>query len=316
MQLIRYTQEHEARWNQFVASAKNGTFMLNRRYMDYHSNRFEDCSLMFIEKGRIQAVLPANVSMEQACVYSHQGLTYGGLVMGCEINAARVLEVFTLMKQYYASAFGAKRLIYKSIPHIYHQQASGEDEYALYRNGARLVACGLSSAINLKAPIAYERSRRNALKKAAKNQLQVETSEDYEAYWAILSEVLGKRHGLTPVHSAEELRLLASRFPRNIKLYVVRGEDGHIIAGTYVYIYDNVIHTQYMTATDESRHTGALDLLVDYLIQQYASTHQCLDFGISTEDNGLWLNEGLIYQKEGFGGRGVCYNQYELPLKR
>ena len=314
MQLIKYTQDLQTDWNQFVATSKNGTFMLNRQYMDYHSDRFEDCSLMFVEKERVFAVFPANVVREKAMIGSHMGLTYGGLIMGTEINAARVLEAFDLLKQHYRKEYGAKTLYYKAIPYIYHNQASDEAEYALYRNGAKLMAQGLSSCVNLKDPIPYERSRRNALKKAAKNGLTVELSEDYENYWTILQDVLGKRHGLIPVHSAAELRLLATRFPENIKLFVVKGEDGQIIAGTYIYIYNNVVHTQYMTATDQSRHTGALDLLVDFLIARYAPTHQYLDFGISTEDHGRMLNEGLIYQKEGFGGRGVCYNQYELIL--
>ena len=312
MQLIRYTKELEGDWNGFVATAKNGTFMTSRRYMDYHSDRFEDCSVMFVEKERVFAVFPANVSGQT--IYSHQGLTYGGLVMGNEINAARVLEAFGLLREFYVHEYGAEKLLYKSIPYIYQQQASGEDEYGLYRNGARLVACGISSAVNLRCPIAYERSRRNALKKAAKNGLSVEPSTDYAGYWTILNDVLGKRHGQVPVHSAQELELLAGRFPENIKLFVVRGDEGSIIAGTYIYIYNNGVPAQYMAATDASRHTGALDLLVDYLIQTYSPTHQYLDFGISTEDQGRWLNEGLIYQKEGFGGRGVCYNQYELSL--
>ncbi|MBQ9363385.1 MAG: GNAT family N-acetyltransferase [Bacteroidaceae bacterium] len=314
MQLIKYTQELATDWNRFVATSKNGTFMLNRQYMDYHSDRFEDCSVMFVEKERVFAVFPANIVREEGMVCSHQGLTYGGMILGTEINAARVLEGFDLLKEHYHTEYGAKTLYYKSIPYIYHRQTSDETEYALYRNGAKLTACGLSSCINLKAPIPYERSRRNALKKAAKNKLAVELSQDYENYWSILQEVLGKRHGLVPVHSAAELRLLATRFPENIKLFVVKGEKGQIIAGTYVYIYNNVVHTQYMTATDQSRHTGALDLLVDFLIARYAPTHQYLDFGISTEQNGQMLNEGLIYQKEGFGGRGVCYNQYEITL--
>ena len=34
------------------------------------------------------------------------------------------------------------------------------------------------------------------------------------------------------------------------------------------------------------------------------------DFGKSTERHGEYLNEQLIFQKEGFGGRAVCYDTY------
>ena len=314
MCLVKYTPERAEQWNKFVARSKNGTFMIDRHYMDYHSDRFEDASIMFVDKERVFAVMPANVDRERGVVYSHQGLTYGGLVMSDEMDSVRVLEAFELMREYYKKEYGARTLMYKAVPHIYWRQTSGEDEYALYRCGARLSACGLSSCVNLKSPIAYEHSRRNALKKAQKRQLKVEETDDVEQYWQILNRVLEERHGLRPVHNSDELRLLMSRFPENIKLYAVRDEDGRMIAGTYIFIYEKTVHTQYMTATEEARRCGALDLLIDYLIAEYSQTHEWLDFGISTENRGLWLNEGLIYQKEGFGGRGICYNQYELKL--
>ena len=39
-----------------------------------------------------------------------------------------------------------------------------------------------------------------------------------------------------------------------------------------------------------------------------------IDFGTSTEQGGTYLNEGLIKQKEGFGGRAVVYDTYELNI--
>ena len=315
MTLVKYTPERAEQWNEFVARSKNGTFMLDRRYMDYHSDRFEDASIMFFDKERVFAVLPANYDSRRRWICSHGGLTYGGLVMSDEMDSVRVLEAFNLLCSYYRKEYGATTLLYKAVPHIYWRQTSGEDEYALYRSGARLSACGLSSCVNLKSPISYERSRRNALKKALKAGLTVERTDDTEGYWQILNRVLGERHGLKPVHSSAELALLMGRFPENIRLYAVRNKDGRMIAGTYIYIYEKTVHTQYMSATEEARHCGALDLLIDWLIKEYSRTHEWLDFGISTESNGLWLNEGLIYQKEGFGGRGVCYNQYEIELK-
>ena len=38
------------------------------------------------------------------------------------------------------------------------------------------------------------------------------------------------------------------------------------------------------------------------------------DFGVSTEQRGSYLNEGLIFQKEGFGGRAICYDTYAIDL--
>jgi hypothetical protein len=39
------------------------------------------------------------------------------------------------------------------------------------------------------------------------------------------------------------------------------------------------------------------------------------DFGRSTENaDGSGLNEPLVFQKEGFGARGLCYDIYEWEV--
>ena len=75
-------------WNRFVENAKNSTFLFNRNYMDYHADRFQDMSLMVYRKGKLYALLPANRKSD--VLYSHQGLTYGGLILS---NKATVLDV-------------------------------------------------------------------------------------------------------------------------------------------------------------------------------------------------------------------------------
>ena len=44
-EIKRYTPEQADEWNQFVAASKNGTFLFDRRYMDYHADRFEGTDL-------------------------------------------------------------------------------------------------------------------------------------------------------------------------------------------------------------------------------------------------------------------------------
>lgn len=90
--------------------------------------------------------------------------------------------------------------------------------------------------------------------------------------------------------------------------------DGEIIAGTLLFVYDNVVHTQYMAANDKAREIGGLDLLIKKIMDFFAQDKTYFDFGISTEDNGMFLNEGLISQKEGFGGRTVCYQTWEIGI--
>ena len=66
----------------------------------------------------------------------------------------------------------------------------------------------------------------------------------------------------------------------------------------------------YIAASEEGRDKGALDFLFYRLIQiSQKEGFRYVDFGISTEQDGHYLNEGLLFQKEGFGGRGICYDK-------
>ena len=71
IEVVRYTQGKAAEWDAFVAQSKNGTFLFFRGYMDYHADRFEDCSLMVYLKNRMIALLPGN--RQGTTFFSHQG---------------------------------------------------------------------------------------------------------------------------------------------------------------------------------------------------------------------------------------------------
>lgn len=46
MTIKRYTSDDMPLWDTFVKASRNGTFLHERSYMDYHSDRFDDYSLM------------------------------------------------------------------------------------------------------------------------------------------------------------------------------------------------------------------------------------------------------------------------------
>ena len=58
-EIERYTPAKKDEWDQFVRQSKNGTFLFLRDYMDYHSDRFADFSLVARDGEKIIAVLPA-----------------------------------------------------------------------------------------------------------------------------------------------------------------------------------------------------------------------------------------------------------------
>ena len=310
-QIVRYSAERADEWNAFVAASKNGTFLFDRRYMDYHADRFVDHSLMFYRDGRLYALLPAN--RRDDTLYSHQGLTYGGLVMGSEATTVHVMEAFTLLNQTLRDE-GIWRVVYKSVPWIYHSLPAEEPLYALFRiPSCRIIERDISTAIVLRQPLKWKKDRQHGLKVATREGLVVRESEDYEAFWSILTSNLLSRHGVSPVHSASEIRLLHSRFPQNIRLFTATHDDT-LMAGCVVYVMPHVVHTQYIAATPEGKRMGAVDAIVNLLTDGTFTQQTYMDFGKSTETHSDQLNANLLYQKEGFGGRGICYDTYEWTL--
>ena len=311
LKVVQYDAGHKREWDDFVARAKNGIFLFQRDYMEYHADRFTDASLLFFDGGeRLVAVLPA--SLHDDVVSSHGGLTFGGFVTDDRMKVALMLEAFDAAKTHLRER-GAATFIYKAIPHIYHRVPAEEDLYALYRHGARLFRRDISSTVWMQERLPFSKGRRYAAKQAQKRGLRLDRSHDFATFMAIEEDVLGEKYGTRPVHTAAEIGMLAARFPDNIKLFAAY--DGEtMLAGVIVYESEQVAHAQYISATGEGKQGGALDLIISHLINEYYAHKKYFDFGSSTEDQWRYLNAGLIENKQGFGGRGVVYDFYEVAL--
>ena len=311
MEIRRYRREDKELWNSFVNKARNATFLFDRNYMDYHADRFDDNSFMFYHKGKLKAVLPANVAGDT--LYSHQGLTYGGLLLDKKAAVEDVLECFDSLNSWLREN-GISKVVYKALPWIYQQYPSEEDLYALtWKCKAQLISRNIASTIVIDNKLKFAESRKSGIRKALSLNIEVGESNDVDGFWHVLEDNLGNRYNAKPVHTSSEMKLLMSRFPNNIRLYVAK-MNGEIVGGTLIYVTPQVVHTQYISASVEGKKHGALDLLFDYIINKVYANCRYFDFGKSTEQGGAYLNEPLIFQKEGFGGRGVCYDWYQWEL--
>lgn len=310
-EIKRYSEEWKAEWDGFIDRSKNGTFLLKRDYMDYHSDRFSDFSLMFFLKDRLYAVLPANTN--EGTLYSHQGLTYGGLITDSNAKAAEVCALFAEMNAFLkTNEIG--RVVYKAIPWIYSSLPAEEDLYAIFRTcDARIMSRDISSTIIGCDKIKWSRDRRYGINKARNNNVSVNKCDDFAGFWKILSANLENKYDVRPVHSLEEILLLKSRFPDNIQLYAAY-RDEEMLGGTVLYLTGQTVHAQYISASPEGKHLRVIDAIYDWILNHDFSDIPYFDFGKSTEQGGRFLNETLIYQKEGFGARGVCYDTYEWKV--
>ena len=311
LEIKKYNPQYKSEWNEFVKEAKNGSFLFLRDYMEYHSDRFTDFSLVAFNDERICGLLPANISGET--VFSHQGLTYGGWVIKAKgLSVPEMLEMWGKMIDF-LRAEGVKKLVYKAMPHIYHIFPSEEDLYALFLSNAKIESTLISSVLDLQHRLPFDRSPRRAINTAMKSGVEACESDDYAGFWEILCDRLSSKYDSKPVHSLEEMLYLKSHFPENIRL-VTAIHEGEIAGGIILYVSETAAKAQYCATTEKGRKLRILPALYDYVLSTLPDTCRYFDFGTSNEDGGRFLNEGLINQKYSYGGRAVVYTTYSIDI--
>ncbi|MDW5288844.1 GNAT family N-acetyltransferase [Formosa sp. PL04] len=308
----RYNKHDFKLWNTFVSKAKNGTFLFHRDFMDYHEDRFEDYSLIVFKNEKVIAILPAN--KKDDVLYSHQGLTYGGLLFESKLKFQQVLEIFKSVLEW-LSLEGVLILKLKMLPSIYSAIPNDEILYLMFLVQADLYRRDSLSVLNLKSPIPFSKNRIEGCKRAKKHGLIIKEVDTFDAFWnTILIPNLITKHEASPVHSLEEITLLKSKFPNNIRQFNVY-QEGELVAGTTVFVTDRVAHSQYISGNASKNTLGSLDVLHAHLIEVVFKDKAYFDFGTSNENDGKQINKGLQYWKEGFGTRTIIQDFYTLETK-
>ncbi len=312
LSVVRYAPQLAGMWNTFVAQAKNATFLFDRGYMDYHADRFKDHSILILEDGAIVAAFPANET-EGGRVVSHGGLTFGGLAMNREVCVDQAIRHWVAFCRYYRDS-GFREILYKQVPAIYCDPVAHEDDYFLFHLDARLVRRDLSFVIDSRCRLPYQKRRERMIAKGRKSDVEIRESRDFAPFWdEVLRPNLKSRFGTEPVHSRDEMSLLASRFPTNIRMHEA-WMGGKIVAGAVIFVTPRVAHSQYISASPEGRDSGAVDLLFADLVETVYRSKDYFSFGTSNEIEGRQVNAGLADWKEGFGARAHSKDFYLLEL--
>ncbi len=303
-------------WDELCAVAPMATFLHTRRFLAYHGDRFKDVSLLLKdEQDRLVGLFPAAVDLiDHSQVVSHPGLTYGGVVHSGKLRGAAMLNALQVIVNYYAGQ-GFRALRYKVVPVIYHLPIAQDDLYALFRLDARRYRCDLSCTIDLAHRGTTSQRRRRGLKKAIANSVEIVQGVDYaQHYWVLVEENLTQKHNARPVHTSAEIQRLQALFPENIQFVIARQKED-IIAGTVLFMTPNVVHAQYIASTQTGRELSALDRVFEHCIGNASeSGARYFDFGISTEQDGQYLNETLYQFKSEFGGHGTVHEFFEIEL--
>ncbi|MCX7550549.1 GNAT family N-acetyltransferase [Xanthomarina sp. F2636L] len=311
--VVTYSDKNHKIWNHFVQTSKNGTFLCHRDFMEYHQDRFKDQSFLIFKDKKLVALFPANI--KNHIIYSHQGLTYGGLIVGKNATFKTIMKVFKSLLETIEN-LGFEELIIKPTPRIYHTHPSDEVDYLLFKLQAELIRKDLTLVIDTKDPIKISSSnRKRGLKKAHKNNLIIKEESDLDLFWnQILKPNLKEKHGVEPVHTLEEINYLKSKFPNNIRQFNVYN-DNNIVAGTTIFETEKVAHAQYISANHTKQELGSLDLLFHHLIHDVYESKPYFDFGICSENGGKQINSGLQSWKESFGARSISHDVYSVLAK-
>ena len=308
--MVKYSPLYYDEWNNFVLNAKNATFLFYRDFIEYHSDRFEDFSLLIYHNQKLIAVFPANIN--ENVVYSHQGLSYGGLILPHKICFKTVLESVNKLLEYLSNK-NINKLLLKLVPKIYHSRPSDEIDYLLFILKAKLIRRDIAMAIPLNNKLEYSTLRKRQLKKGLNKELRFVLEEDMSSFWnEVLIPNLQNTYAISPVHSLSEIMMLRERFPDNIKQFNVYAKN-ELLAGCTVFETNNVVHLQYIS-TKKDNYNGALDYLIHQLISEVYNDKVYFDFGVSNEDQGKHINVGLLNWKQGFGASSFVHDFYEIEV--
>ncbi len=274
--------------------------------MEYHQDRFEDFSLMIYRGIHLLAIMPANKS--EKTVYSHQGLTYGGLVLQSSIGVSKVESIFLAIIDYLKNLkFTLLKL--KSIPSIYHKFPSFELEPLLHRLSATLYHREQNFAIDYQSALTIHKTKRKHFERNHSLGFEIKQSNDFSRFWnKVLIPRLKHKHGVKPVHTLEEIESLNKDFEDNICQYDIY-LNNEILAGITIFRTEDVVKSQYGAVTEKGQKYRALDYLFIHLIYKYKNqAYKYFDMGTVVG------NISLLKQKEELGCSQFLQDFYELKL--
>ena len=280
--------------------------------MDYHSDRFQDFSLLVFVKEELTALLPANIVDD--VLHSHLGLTYGGLILKKKTSLNEVNYIFDCICGFIKSK-KINTLHIKQIPIIYHNLPTQELNFFLDKKGD-LVKRQMVLAIDYSKPLQIHKTKLKHYKKSDKLGLIIKEENDFSTFWNdVLIPRLKTKHKVKPVHTYNEITQLNNDFPDQIKQFNIYIED-KLLAGITLFETEITVKSQYGATTKSGEKVRALDYLFLFLINKYkAQGKQFFSMGTVADDSEIGYNKGLLKQKEELGCSLYMQDFYKVDIK-
>lgn len=305
-----YSEIHRSAWENLVDCSFNGTFMHKRSFLDYHKDKYDDCSLVIKKDNIISAIFPAARTTDS--IVSHPGLAVGGLVYNDKIRGTDIVDILSKIKIY----FNHKNIVYKATPTEFHRHAVSDDIWALFVLGASKSSCDISAILNpLTTNYEYRSERKQELSSLKNNivisAMDLSNIDLVQEFWDKVLLPNMDKYKINPTHSPEDIVYLYKKFPVFVKGLLARHTNGKMLSGLIIFRFNKCYHVQYSVSNSKGRALNSLTLLHHYMIEHLPSDVHFYNFGKSTENYGYKLNTNLYYYKNGFGGGSMNYDVYE-----
>ncbi|GAB1857524.1 hypothetical protein MHTCC0001_23600 [Flavobacteriaceae bacterium MHTCC 0001] len=307
----KYNKVHYDVWNDFVDKTKNATFLFHRNFMEYHSDRFDDFSLMVFRNEELVAIFPANRVAN--IVYSHQGLTYGGIFVNIKVSGVELRPILEALCSF-AILKGVTSFILKRIPSIYESFFDGVWD-CLMKN-YRVVELSTQKLLSIDySNYKIHKTKLKHYRRALNKGLSIKKETTFAPFWnQVLIPRLKTKHNTKPVHTLKEIEYLHKLFSLNLKQYNVY-LNNTILAGITIFDKGRVVKSQYGATTDLGEKYYAMDFLFVHLIEHYRDVGKIFfSMGTVTDDNELGYNPGLLRQKIEFGCQEYPFKYFQIHL--
>lgn len=317
-----YTEQWSDTWDAFVAASRNGAVFHTRRFLSYHpKDRFRDASILFLEGETIVGLLPAAVKEDggKKILTSHPGASYGGLVVGMDASVEETGSLLTLLREFAKKEKYAGLSMLRLAPASLQRSYSEDQQYWLYHMGFQMTRCEMDGAIDLKSLdeetllASLTGKCRNMVRQAERAKIEVKLTEDFASFWPILESVLTGRHGTKPTHTVAEIQKLHELLPQGFRLLAAYQGKKMVGGIVLVTIHGEALYTLYMAQEYSAQKDHPMHLLLFEAIRlALKEKRSVLHLGVSTEDGGKKINEGLFFFKESFGCRPVRRETWEI----
>lgn len=305
-----YALELKKDWDKVLDQSSNGTFMHRREYMEYHSERFHDASLLIYQDANPISIFPAEE--EEQKIYSHRGLSFAGWILQDGLDSFQIEALVKNTLAYYKASNCTLSLL-RSIPGFYVRDSQAVLHKAMVQNHLVKKFSFQHHVVSLPFKL-KNKGKKWGSNKAKKAGVQVRQLIDFHPFWEnLLIPNLALRHQTGPAHSIEEIRYLKNLFPDNIQGYGVYLKD-ELLGGAVLFVHERVVHLQYIAAMDKGRKFKCLDYLMLYLIEEAFPDKFYFSLGHSHEPGTGRVNEGLAAWKKSLGGEVMEVHEWTTGL--